>query len=98
MTSPEMNLLGGNDIRKTGSYYWLLSPYCFRGYYAYVNNVYSFGAFNNNYVSNGLVDNAYGVRPSVSLTTGTEYSSGDGSMSNPYIVDTSEKFVYNALV
>jgi hypothetical protein len=84
MTSPEMNLLGGSDIRKTGSSYWLLSPDYFGSDYARVNIVYSNGYFNDGYVLD-----ASGVRPSVSLTTGIEYSSGDGSMSNPYIVDTS---------
>ena len=32
-------------------------------------------------------DDTYGVRPVVSLTPGTEYTSGNGSMSDPYVVE-----------
>jgi hypothetical protein len=84
MTSPEMNLLGGNDIRKTGYNYWLLSPSSFSGFLARVRFVSSTGG-----ISFDVVSPSYGVRPSVVLKPETEYSSGDGSMSNPYIVDTS---------
>jgi hypothetical protein len=86
MTSPEMNLLGGSDIRKTGYYYWLLSPYCFNDNDAGVSYVDSYGSFNG---SSYMAVNPFGVRPSVVLKPETEYSSGDGSMANPYIVDTS---------
>ncbi len=35
MTSPEMNLLGNNDLRETGEWYWLASP----GYFVNGNAV-----------------------------------------------------------
>ena len=78
MSSPEMNILNNNNARKTGHAYWLFSPYYFVDN-AYVRNVNSTGNVNYSY-------NNVGVRPSVSLTPGTEYSSGDGSMANPYVV------------
>ena len=34
-----------------------------------------------------IADDTYGVRPVVSLTPGTEYTSGNGSMSDPYVVE-----------
>lgn len=80
MTSPEMNLLGNSELRRTGQYYWLASPYYFF-YSADGRSVYSTGNLDSNYVSG-----AYGVRPAVSLKAGTEYSSGNGSMESPYVV------------
>ena len=85
-TSPEINLLGNKSLRASGEYYWLASPYSFyQGYTAYGRYVYTTG-----YSTNGTVYSTYGVRPSVSLTPGTEYSSGDGSMANPYVVKMNE--------
>ena len=42
--------------------------------------------------SAGLLDNDYGgnvrgVRPAVSLKSGTEYISGDGSVTNPFVIN-----------
>jgi hypothetical protein len=82
----EMNLLyysGGNNLlRKTGEYYWLASPYYFSNHSAYENYVYP----SDNY-SSFNVYSSRGVRPAVSLTPGTEYTSGTGSMADPYIVE-----------
>lgn len=80
-TSPEMNILNYSTIRKTGRWYWLASPNYF-GINAYERSVSNFGVINN--VS---VDSYVGVRPAVSLISGTEYVSGDGSTDNPYIVE-----------
>jgi hypothetical protein len=64
-----------------------LSPSNFAYYYgAIVRLVNSSGSLGNSYYVYG----SYGVRPSVVLKRGTEYSSGDGSMSNPYIIDTGD--------
>ena len=84
-TLPEMNLLGNNALRASGEHYWLASPRFFDGNNARGSNVGTTG-----YLSNYLVSSDFGVRPSVSLAPGTEYSSGDGSMSNPYVVKMSE--------
>ena len=85
MSSPEANILNNSNARKTDQYYWLGSPYNFDNYVAFGRIVLSTGSMNSNYAINNL----RGLRPSVSLKTGTEYTSGDGSMINPYVVDTS---------
>ena len=80
-TSPEMNLLGTDALQKTRGYYWLASPNYF--YYSAARGLVVDSA---GYVSDSGVFDYYGARPAVSLAPGTEYSSGDGSMSNPYVV------------
>ena len=37
----------------------------------------------------GDVKNDSGIRPVISLKPGTKYTTGDGSMENPYVVDIS---------
>lgn len=82
-TSPEMNLLNNATLRKTGSWYWPASPSYFYDDNAYVRYV----NLNGSIGSNRNVSNDGGVRPAVSLVSGTRYSSGDGSASKPYIVE-----------
>ena len=83
MSYREMNLLNNSNARKTGQYYWLASPRCFSNGSAVEWGVSAVGDMGGNYVGG-----AFGVRPAVSLTPGTCYSDGDGSMANPYIVST----------
>ena len=83
LTYPETDLLNNSNIRKTGQYYWLDSPNDFTVYFA--NGLYVSAAGGN---SSNYVNSTYGLRPPVSLATGTEYTSGDGSMADPYVVDT----------
>ena len=83
MSIPEMFLLYNPIIRNLGTIYWLGSPYSFENGNAYEREVLG-GNLNN--IEH--VDNSSGIRPSVSLTPGTRYSSGDGSMANPYVVET----------
>ena len=84
MSSPEMNILNNSNARKTGQYDWLGSPSGFWGSYG----AYGCRVFSDGNMSSINVTGADGVSPAVSLITGTEYSSGDGSMANPYVVDT----------
>ena len=78
MTSPEINLLGNDDLSETGQNYWLASPS-----YSSSNRYVSFvGGLGLGY----SVGSVQGVRPAVSLKPGTEYSSGNGSMESPYVV------------
>ena len=84
MSSPEMNIINNSNARKTGQWYWLASPYYFGSSSAGGRGVDSGGD-----MSSSGINGAYGVRPAVSLTPGTCYSDGDGSMANPYIVDLS---------
>ena len=83
ISSPEMNLLNNNNARKTGQNYWLVSPSYFGSSDASGRSVVPSGGWSNSGVFNTL-----GARPAVSLIPGMRYSSGDGSMANPYVVDT----------
>ena len=66
---------------KSGNWYWLASPRLFV-YGANNGSVRSTGDLGNN-----GVNGAGGVRPVVSLKPGTEYTSGDGSYTNPYVIE-----------
>ena len=67
----------------TNGYYWTSSPVMmYANGYAFVGHVSSTGA-----VSDGQVNNAFGVRPVVSLANGTLVNfNGDGTSTNPYVV------------
>ncbi|MBQ6497570.1 MAG: hypothetical protein IJI58_02515 [Bacilli bacterium] len=82
LSYPETYILKNNNIRKTGQYYWLVSPAHFLGSEASENRVGTTGSYN----SYNVTDNTSGVRPAVSLKPGTEYISGTGSMADPYVV------------
>ncbi|MBO5138898.1 MAG: hypothetical protein J6B89_04620 [Bacilli bacterium] len=65
----------------TGRYYWLLSPHYFQ-ISALESVVISYGNivhYNNN-------EDTIGVRPSISLKSGTTISDGDGTSTSPYII------------
>ena len=66
-----------------GSYYWSLSPAYFSGSHAYVYALSVNGSFYSNYVS----QTARGVRPAISLASGTKIADGDGSVDSPYVVE-----------
>ena len=82
LTRQEAYLMGTSG-RTTGLSYWLLSPYSFDYYGGYARGYYvvSTGTLGSDYV-----DDTVGVRPAVSLNPGTEYASGDGSVTNPFVV------------
>ena len=83
MSSPEMNIMNNSNARKTGQYYWLVSPY----YFSNGSSAIGRGVDTNGNMNSSFVNDAVGVRPAVSLTPGIEYSDGDGSMANPYKVE-----------
>lgn len=72
-----------NSFLHSGSYFWLLSPY-----YRYSNGgAYGFilgtlGGLDHDYVFRAL-----GVRPAISLTSGTIPVSGTGTATDPWIVN-----------
>ena len=66
----------------SGNIYWGLSPN-----YFYYNYDFGYGVYTNGTVNSYHVNNSYGVRPAVSLRTGIEYMSGDGSVDTPYVID-----------
>jgi len=85
LSVPEVNLLNQSNARITSHDYWLASPSgFFYGIGAYENSVGAQG----NFSATG-VGSTYGVRPAISLIADTKYSSGNGEMTNPYIVDMS---------
>ena len=63
--------------------WWSLSPHGFYGGYASVWYVRG----RDGYFDSGVVGNAYGVRPSISLKSTTNVT-GEGTSENPYIVET----------
>ena len=65
----------------TGQAYWAMSPSHFINNGAYVFRVNSDGWLGGN-----RVDSAYGVRPVVNLKASVQFSSGDGTASNPFVV------------
>ena len=95
-TYEEMNLLNNNQIRRTGTNYWLMTPM------AYVTELFGNGVDSLVNITRNTGDivfqyddekepasttNPNGIRPAISLKPGTEYVSGTGSMADPYIVE-----------
>ena len=87
LTADEVMLAGGGNANSnyylyTGQRYWLLSPFGFQGYG---------GAFGFDVNSINLlyyyVYVSYGTRPSIVLSKGTRYSSGDGTVYYPYVIE-----------
>ena len=61
--------------------FWVNSPN-----YFYKGNAQVKGVSNNNFFSSGA-SYPWGVRPSVSLKSGTEFKSGDGSFTSPFVIE-----------
>ncbi len=86
LTADEVMLARGGDAGNsnyylyTGQRYWLLSPYDF-DLNADVFDV------ENGYLFNEGVHRSICARPSIVLSKGIRYSSGDGSFTNPYVID-----------
>ena len=82
LTISETSLLNQASTRVTPNYYWVASPYSFyTSNFAGVRAIYPDGSISGHYVNSNI-----GVRPAISLIAGTEYTKGDGSMTNPYVV------------
>ena len=83
LTSPEVLLLNNELLTNTGGYYWLLSPAELNGYSVAQGTATENGRVIISY-HNGY---EYGIRPVVSLIPVIKVVSGDGSKTNPYVVD-----------
>ena len=81
ITAPEMYLLNNDNARKAGYYYQLGSPGRFSMDLAYVRRVITTGSTNLDNVKANR-----GARPAVSLVPGVEFSSGTGTMNDPYVI------------
>ena len=83
LSLPEIRLFNRDNIFSTGKFYWINSPsYFYAG--AVGRDMYDSGVINNRQVSW-----TEGVRPVISLKSDARYSTGTGSMADPYIVDMS---------
>ena len=80
----ELYLLNNNILRSGTDFYWLMDGAMYDG-----NTVGIKIAAKNGVIDySSSIDLFNNVRPSISLKSGVEYSSGDGSMANPYIIST----------
>ncbi len=85
LSAPELSLAGygrSSHYFNNGQEVWLISPSSLWGGFSSAMHLErSGGAIGNS------VTNEFGVRPSVSLKPGTEFASGDGSFTNPFIIE-----------
>ena len=82
LSNQELSIFKQDTARQSKSNYWLISPKLYNSSSAISRMDF------NGYINSQNVYFNNGVRPSISMTPGTRYSSGDGSMSNPYVVET----------
>ncbi len=95
--------MNNNVIRKTGYRYWLMTPASneinfldkLKGSYSRLvlvneNGEFEFSnpQFHPSWSSTGSNESC-GYRPAISLIPGIQFTSGDGSKDNPYVVNTS---------
>ena len=70
-----------------GSSFWLGTPWGFDKFYSVYYSAYIFLPYSSPRIG-GVQDDDDGIaRPSVSLKPGIEYVSGDGSFTNPFVVE-----------
>lgn len=79
----EVNLAGASGFLKTSSAFWTMSPY---GFYRSSNAAFINVVRNGSLAQVSSLSSIVYARPAVSLASGTEYISGDGSAENPYVV------------
>ena len=91
ITADEVAFAGGkynekneNFWLRTNGYFWTMSPSIFNAssIYAFELSVHPAGIIRNDYVIFGL-----GLRPVINLKSNTLISMGDGTPSNPYIIE-----------
>ena len=76
------SVYNANSFLRSGSVFWLLSPYS-RGS---GGNAVVYYLNSNGYLNNISVNYAYGVRPAISLEVGTTAASGTGTATDPWVV------------
>ena len=81
MSESELELLGAYEVRASNDSYWLMTP-------AHANNLGYNYQMSASGVGNPLqIIARAGVRPTISLISGLEYSRGTGAKDDPYVVD-----------
>lgn len=68
----------------TGQYYWTMSPYRF---FRSINHANLFIITASGDIGSTWVNDLFGVRPVINLKADTQFSSGDGTIDNPYVVN-----------
>ena len=83
LTAPELWLAnyGSSHYFNSGQYVWLGSPGVYGGYSS------SFWGVSSSGWTGDSVSKTRGVRPSISLKTGTAISSGDGTYTSPFVIE-----------
>ena len=87
ITEDEIIMAGGADVNTsyylyTGYSYWSLSPGFFN-----TNRVYVFAVFPNGTTGGTGVESTYGIRPVISIKPGQLITKGDGTVTNPYVIE-----------
>ncbi|MBQ2695469.1 InlB B-repeat-containing protein, partial [Candidatus Saccharibacteria bacterium] len=72
-----------NSYLRSGSFFWLLSPF-YRAPDGYTNEYF---LRSNGYLDYSYVNNSYGVRPAISLASGTTAASGSGTATDPWVIE-----------
>lgn len=90
ITYQETNLLNNSNVVKTGHDYWTATPNYFFDKLAMVSQARGWYIDSSGKLYGSDISYPRGVRPAISLRPGIEYTDGDGSMANPYIIDLSE--------
>ena len=83
ISSEEVYNIDNQSLMRTGAAYLTISPNSSSNYDS-SNNVNTIGSHLSD-----TIDSSYGIRPVITLSSDTVISSGDGSESNPWIVNES---------
>ena len=81
-TASNGSAYNANSFLRSGSDFWLLSP----SYRFSSGNAYEFLLYSSGNLGSNSVSNTYGVRPAISLISGTTASSGSGTATDPWVV------------
>jgi hypothetical protein len=87
LTAAETEMVG-YDILGTNNYYWTMSPSLYSNSSAYIYTMSSSQSLVLDNLAVTYKNIPLGVRPVISLKPEISYISGDGSSSNPYIVNS----------
>ena len=86
MSTPYAWFISNSSGTKVSNYWWSLSPLLW-------NEVFArewFWGSDSAFLSDDNVDNAYAVRPAISLKSCTLYGTGNGTAENPYTIQETE--------
>ena len=82
ITGSEFANISSNDLRNINYFYWSLSPNSYVTDSLNITGIAYDGALHKNYSGN-----TFGIRPAISLAGFNTISYGDGSLTNPWIVE-----------